>query len=712
MFLHDTQKPLFQWVKTIRAFRNQHTEDAVDDSTSVSASHNIMNAFKGGLLYVSVDDAKDFLDRYTDDVQNGIVHYLSENRNKVFRMYCDVDIKRNVGGPITDSEILEYSKVISDTVRKFYPVDTRHDVFDIIVLRNGTKEIYNKTANDHDAHHDDHNHEGDTESAEASEAAECANHDASIMVTEFGEVGTVQWKTGVHLVWPRLEVTQMIALTMREAILGRLHNEFGSLTEIQNSWSDIIDECVYTTNGLRMPYSNKCEICPECRSKKDRIDNCNTCIDGMNGRIDSGRPYKPWALLSNGKPNAAEFKRFVDNPYRAMALMSIRVDSEMPTPGWVPYEGAPRIPITLPPEKQILMIDPASKKMVREFAEDAKAVSRIHSRIDIPFGDPMYNAMEWFLHKHTSVKQWEGIQVHRIFTNPKNAWYQVQVRGDGSSYCLNYRRDHRSNRIYFMVKPEGVYQKCYCRCDTTKDRLNGKCADYMSKVYPMTLKLKDLFWQSGGITQLGHLYQDRNETISKNPDGHLAAVRAVLANICKQIETDEENDFGVLGSHEHHHSSARPPMPKKDLFAKPVPLDDLVDTSASKRKSKASKTASKTTTKPHKKTTKSTKPTAKAPKTSKPRKKKSTKADSEDESEAEAKTEDDNESKTYSEAEYQDYRSRPDTPETVGSGESPVGSLASSSQSLQSSPPRVPKRQSQTSLKHQQSTLKRKRVED
>jgi hypothetical protein len=67
------------------------------------------------------------------------------------------------------------------------------------------------------------------------------------------------------------------------------------------------------------------------------------------------------------------------------------------------------------------------------------------------------------------------------YSGKSSTYYKVFVTGRGSGYCGNYRKDHRSARIYFIVKRSGAIQKCWCKCDTTEGRSSGKrCRDYES----------------------------------------------------------------------------------------------------------------------------------------------------------------------------------------------------------------------------------------
>ena len=51
-----------------------------------------------------------------------------------------------------------------------------------------------------------------------------------------------------------------------------------------------------------------------------------------------------------------------------------------------------------------------------------------------------------------------------------------------SRYCTNMKCEHKSSNVYFVVSPQGkMYQKCFCKCDTVKNRCNGQCKLYKSK---------------------------------------------------------------------------------------------------------------------------------------------------------------------------------------------------------------------------------------
>lgn len=51
-----------------------------------------------------------------------------------------------------------------------------------------------------------------------------------------------------------------------------------------------------------------------------------------------------------------------------------------------------------------------------------------------------------------------------------------------SRFCINLGRCHSSNRVYFVANRDGVFQRCFCTCDTTEGRRFGRCQDLNLRV--------------------------------------------------------------------------------------------------------------------------------------------------------------------------------------------------------------------------------------
>ena len=70
---------------------------------------------------------------------------------------------------------------------------------------------------------------------------------------------------------------------------------------------------------------------------------------------------------------------------------------------------------------------------------------------------------------------------------PEKHKYIVTVKGKGNCYCLNVRRDHFSNRIYFEVTPKGVVQRCFGQRTRVRGCISGTaCPRYKSTQNPIS----------------------------------------------------------------------------------------------------------------------------------------------------------------------------------------------------------------------------------
>jgi hypothetical protein len=78
---------------------------------------------------------------------------------------------------------------------------------------------------------------------------------------------------------------------------------------------------------------------------------------------------------------------------------------------------------------------------------------------------------------------------------------------DSSKACLNLERtsgavkQHNSVNTYFVISPKGVYQRCFCQCQTQSGRVDGPCSSYRStprRMHPAE-KGEDLFDPSSSV---------------------------------------------------------------------------------------------------------------------------------------------------------------------------------------------------------------------
>lgn len=70
--------------------------------------------------------------------------------------------------------------------------------------------------------------------------------------------GEESWKLGFHVVWPDVLVTAPTALELRRRMLEHLGAELPAASlGLCSAWDSVLDASVYTSNGLRMPWSAK-----------------------------------------------------------------------------------------------------------------------------------------------------------------------------------------------------------------------------------------------------------------------------------------------------------------------------------------------------------------------------------------------------------------------------------------------------------------------
>ena len=57
------------------------------------------------------------------------------------------------------------------------------------------------------------------------------------------------------------------------------------------------------------------------------------------------------------------------------------------------------------------------------------------------------------------------------------------------------RGEHGSNHVWFIVSPDGtVAQKCFCKCDTLRERIDGFCKDFTGERCKLTADLHKMLY--------------------------------------------------------------------------------------------------------------------------------------------------------------------------------------------------------------------------
>jgi hypothetical protein len=459
-------------------------------------THIILTGEHGGGFVVSSDEKEyaEFLRMYANDIHSGgFTHYVVEKRTPIFNFYCDLDIKRKQ--QLQDESVLELVKDLIHCVRTFYPPTTDPARFDVIVLR-----------------------------------------------TKIGAK-----KTGVHPVFPNLLVNKGQAMFIREYFVAFLIQKYGTMEGIQNSWDDVVNECVYTLKGLALVGSNKCIKCPECKSKRDLQRHCGSCR--FKGKVDIGRRYMPWRYIHDGEVDESKAE-YLGDIQRCIYQCSIRSNASEPMSGFVitdstmasnaPEENKEHLAPRTADSAPLMRTLKTKYGTYSMLGEDYDTVSRQKGKVYVNPNSERFRLISDHLQSRAFPKVYNQLVVHDIFTNANESFYQVNVRGEGSHYCQNYvKGNHINNSIYFYITNNGIYQKCYCRCKSKEYRRKGFCCDYLSDSHMIPRKLQQALFPATK-SRVGRLRMERDQTLLRNRDGHFTALSETLAKLADEIAVYED----------------------------------------------------------------------------------------------------------------------------------------------------------------------------
>jgi len=257
-----------------------------------------------------------------------------------------------------------------------------------------------------------------------------------ISVSEPKKAGNLT-KTGIHMNWPGFVVNQVSAVALREHILVALYTAKKSI-----DWNEIIDSSVYGDvqrrskgSGFRMPWSHKKAKHDTCEGK-----GCDGCLG--SGKITQG-PYLPVFVYKTG-------------PLSTL----LRIDQL--------------------PDKDILAMS-AVRTENQEFVhvESPSRTIKEGSFTDVQTKDELHDEETKMLVEDFIRKNLEGqgdAHITKLFKF-KNQY----LASTTSKYCENLKRSHGSNHVWFYISGDKITQKCFCRCETLRDRRDGFCKDFCGR---------------------------------------------------------------------------------------------------------------------------------------------------------------------------------------------------------------------------------------
>jgi len=292
-------------------------------------------------------------------------------------------------------------------------------------------------------------------------------------------------KSGFHLIWPKIWITVQKAIELRLKIITKLLEEYGE-RDSHNKWEDVVDLAIYKDNGLRMV---GCRKIAKCKCGNSGNSECGYC--NGTGKVDEGRVYRPISVLGNVQDKKEYLHKLQIDYYLLLLDTSI-----------YNYTGIEEsviikpLPLSIPVKKN-------NSKLKGTITENTKIENLI---------------------RRTFKQNYSKVNVLKV---TKNDSFKYFVEVD-SNFCTNVNRNHTSSGIYFQITKTGICQRCFCKKDTTFDRLSGPCRNYSSKEFPLTKQLDGILFKKD-LTN----FNVCNNTDNKN---------STLLN-CKNILSKLENEL-------------------------------------------------------------------------------------------------------------------------------------------------------------------------
>lgn len=348
-------------------------------SLTQKVTHYSMRGGRVGQISISDNNALDFLEEMGKAFQRKQAMHWAEKRSLVFKLFVDIDLK---------TDAIDVSRVV--------------DMLQDVVMQCFPDEL-------------------------APEAIVCTPY-----ANLYDNFNRVPNQNGAHVTWPAILVDSQTALAVRQQWLLRMQEKM-PVPEL--GWAKVLDESVYTTNGLRMVGCYKKDL--------------TSCV------------YLPTTRVSGDTQVSAICpKHFLSNVVSYLKATSIRAAA-----GTQPSACALSLtPDPAPPPKR------------------AKGAAVM----DITNQEFLFDSMRNVLPRY-----WKDAKLTLCKTGFTRGmpWWHVK---SNSRFCTNINREHKSNCVWFVVTPIDIKQRCFCPCSTMHQRIYCKCKDFLSKGirFPPALKQK------------------------------------------------------------------------------------------------------------------------------------------------------------------------------------------------------------------------------
>lgn len=407
----------------------------ISNKSNKERTHNVMEF--GQFLSIRSDKFEEFLQKLAKTLDNGIINFLLEIRTDYFKFMVDVDFKSELG--LTHLEKRQLMKMIQIAVN------------DCVNIRNNYLII-----------------------------SSC--DDEEIIYNDQKMI-----KIGFHLIWPNLVVGIDEARYLRSGIIQYLEINFKILSF--NNWEDIIDNSMYDNqHALRMNGSAKNVKCPHCKGKNKLRVECIKCK--ASGKFNEGRIYKPYIVLTNdGNDDKKLLNILLCDNFKNLKLTSIRTQlnksnikiSEEKYPKWFSknklethlYKGRKK----------------RKPKSNHPFVKNSD-----NKQEEISENSIIYKNLTQFM-KSQLFKlsmEYNDIEFDKLKKMQVSKYKFIYIITTKNQYCLNMKREHSNNHIYFVISDKTIIQKCP---SPWKNLQNEYCKDFKSKPLSLNTKLRELLFQ-------------------------------------------------------------------------------------------------------------------------------------------------------------------------------------------------------------------------
>jgi len=154
--------------------------------------------------------------------------------------------------------------------------------------------------------------------------------------------------------------------------------------------------------------------------------------------------------------------------------------------------------------------------------------------------------------------------------NKKKTEYRVDTTGFGAHYCMNVKRNHNSNHIYFTLNVDGIYQGCYSR--TENHACSVQCKDFRGRKMELTESVRFALFDNETLESKRKKLERKLKTTEprhKRRKTKMEMYGLIVEENIQQSAEDQSSMDGYTGVKQYSHSQQSHPM-LKDFTLKEV----------------------------------------------------------------------------------------------------------------------------------------------